>query len=525
MKYSKPILAITAILYTSLFFNTNVYAQKNLTLRSQLSMFASGIWGYVDSLGNEYALVGNGPGLSIVDVTDPDTAKLKFTVPGYGFIWTEVRTWDKYAYVTNEQGNSAAGLVIVDMSNLPDSINYKTWQGNGAISGQLHTCHSLHIDNGYMYLNGCDAGDMIIVDLADPWNPNYVGTYNNYVHDCYVRNDTVWTAEIYSGVFKVLDVTDKTNPIPLATQPTPGNFTHNTWLSDDSKTLFTTDEVGGGWLVSYDVSDISNIQELDRYQTTINSNEEVHNVRVLNDFLVNACFGSQVTIVDAARPDNLIEIGHHATGSSLCWDVYPFLPSGNIIAADNDNGLYVFTPSYVRACYLEGVVRDSITGALLNNVTIEILLASIVDSTGLTGEYKTGVADQGTYNIQFSKPGYITKIVSGVILDNGVLTTLDVKLWDGVSGIDQVFSANPNIEIIIYPNPFNSSTTFEITRIGENKPFTFVLYNIIGEQVKEVSHITGNKFIIRREGLPVGIYIYNINFKKGLIGAGKLVVH
>ncbi|MBN4051349.1 T9SS type A sorting domain-containing protein [bacterium AH-315-M05] len=81
------------------------------------------------------------------------------------------------------------------------------------------------------------------------------------------------------------------------------------------------------------------------------------------------------------------------------------------------------------------------------------------------------------------------------------------------------------ISIHVYPNPFNSTTTFEIRGIYKAQPFTFSLYNIIGERIKEVSDITDNKFIINRENLPGGIYIYKINSKNGLIGAGKLVVN
>ena len=47
----------------------------NLTFGSHLTysggQTCANIWGYVDSLGNEYALVGASNGLSIVNVTNP----------------------------------------------------------------------------------------------------------------------------------------------------------------------------------------------------------------------------------------------------------------------------------------------------------------------------------------------------------------------------------------------------------------------------------------------------------------------
>ncbi|GAI29139.1 unnamed protein product, partial [marine sediment metagenome] len=68
-----------------------------------------------------------------------------------------------------------------------------------------------------------------------------------------------------------------------------------------------------------------------------------------------------------------------------------------------------------------------------------------------------------------------------------------------------------------------STTTFEIQ--GMNEPFIFELYNIVGEQVKSISEITGKKFIISRENLSNGIYIYKIFTKQKQICAGKLIVN
>ena len=49
-------------------------------------------------------------------------------------------------------------------------------------------------------------------------------------------------------------------------------------------------------------------------------------------------------------------------GFNGCWGVYPFLPSGTIVASDIDNGLFVLQPTYVRGCYLEGTITDLNSG-------------------------------------------------------------------------------------------------------------------------------------------------------------------
>ncbi len=104
-------------------------AQKNITLRSQLTFPGkqlANIGGYVDSLGNEYALVGHSVGLSIVNVQDPDNPFIVQEIPGPNSIWREVKVWQKYAYVTTEGGSG--GLTIVDLTNLPSSnLPYQNW--------------------------------------------------------------------------------------------------------------------------------------------------------------------------------------------------------------------------------------------------------------------------------------------------------------------------------------------------------------------------------------------------------------
>ena len=415
------------------------YGQLNITFLSKYS-FPSGVelsnlWGYTDSTGREYALVGTTVGMSIIEVTDPLNPQLLHAVPGPISIWREVRTWQDYAFVTTEGGG---GLIIVDLKDLPLSINYKSWTGTGAIAGQLNDIHSLHINNGFIYLYGSNLanGGAIIADLADPWNPAYVGAYNtNYIHDGIVKNDTLWGSHIKDGYFSVINVADKANPVLVQTQNTPSNYTHNTWLSENSKVLFTTDEVQNSFLAAYDVSDVSDIKELGKIQSNPGSNSIVHNTYILNDFAVTSWYKDGVVVVDGNRPQNLVIVGNYDTsplageGFNGCWGVYPYFPSGNIIASDIEKGLYILKPDYVRACYLEGVVSDSLCGTPLTNVSVEITGTDATAKTGFTGEYKTGLPESGTYDITYSSPGYDSKTVFGVNLTPGNVTVININLF------------------------------------------------------------------------------------------------
>lgn len=417
----------------------NIQFRSNLTYSGSLA----NIGGYRDTTDHEYALVGTDFGLSIVDVTDPDTPVIRFTVPGASSTWREVKTYRKYAYVTTEGGG---GLTVVNLTYLPDSISYHQYTGDGAIAGQLNSIHALHCDTakGFLYLYGSNigGGNSLFFDLSDPWNPAYAGEYvypgggsSSYVHDGYVLNDTMYEAHIYDGFFAVVDVTDKSNPVLLATQTTPTAFTHNTWLSDDHHTLFTTDENSGSYLTAYDISDLSNITELSRFQTTPGSGSIVHNTHILNDYAITSWYKDGVVITDVSRPSNPVEVGRYDTypqgsgdGFSGCWGVYPFLPSGNLVASDINNGLFVLTPTYIRGCYLEGIVTDSVTGFAIPNAAVAIVTTTVTRNTDASGTYRAGTVVAGVYDVTFTKAGYVSKTITAVSLNNGALTTLNVQL-------------------------------------------------------------------------------------------------
>lgn len=417
----------------------------NVQFRAQLQypgQTCANICGYVDSLGNEYALVGASKGMSIVDVTNPSSPVQVMQVPGPDNLWREIKVRGKYAYVTTEGGD---GLQIVNLSSLPDTtgVLYHNWTGD-TVSGLLNTIHALHIDSHYVYLYGSNlfGGGALVADITDPWNPVYAGHYQNvaasYVHDGYVRNDTLYAGHIYNGFFSVVDFTDKANPVEITNQNTPGAFTHNTWLSTNSKILFTTDEVDNSYLTSYDISDLSNITELDRIKTP-GSMSVVHNTHIIHvggsDYAVTSWYKEGFKITDVSRPQNMVHVGSYDTyageggGFEGTWGVYPYLPSGTIVVSNIDEGLFIFTPTYVRACYLEGNVTDSVTGFPINNATIEILTTASLEKSKLTGDYATGIPSPGgTYNVTYSKPGYYPKTLTGVVLSPTVVTTQNVVL-------------------------------------------------------------------------------------------------
>ena len=346
------------IIYSILiFFSIQLFSQQSLNMdlvgNLPYSQGTNDIWGYADG-SSEYALVGTVTGFSVVDVTNPSNPIELFFIEGSSSTWRDIKTWGKYAYVTTEAED---GLLIVDLSDLSGQTYVYTQEF-------FLTSHNIYIDeNGYAYIFGADTGNggAIILDLTiDPMNPTIAGIFDDYyLHDGMVRGDTLWGSAIYAGVFSVIDVSDKSNPSIMSSYPTSCQFTHNAWISDDNNYLFTTDETSGCYIGSYDVSDIYNIQEIDLVQEwtgdgAYGQQEEVipHNTHVFGDYLVTSYYTSGVTIIDASDPFNLIEVAYYDTSPSSggsfdgCWGAYPSLPSGLILATDQQEGLFVLHTPY-----------------------------------------------------------------------------------------------------------------------------------------------------------------------------------
>lgn len=434
MKQFTRVLTLCLSLSVSAVFAQSLNLVGNLPYAQRLS----DIWG-AEVNGTEYALVGVNDGFSVVSLATPSTPTEVQFFPGPSTIWRDIKTWGNYAYVTNE---SSQGLFIVDMSGLPGSAGTMPSKYYDA-GGTFSSAHNIFIDSsGYAYLFGADTGQggALILDLAtDPWNPTVAGMVDEYYfHDGMVQGDTLWASAIYAGIFVKYDISNKSTPLNLGSNATPNNFTHNAWISDDSRTLYTTDEVSNGYIGVYDVSDMNNVTELDRWQSSPGENVIPHNTHFLDDFIITSYYRDGIIVNDVTYPYNVIQTGRYdsspLTGNGFdgSWGAYPYLPSGLILNTDIQGGLDVLSYDGGRACYLEGVVTDASNNNTINGVSIEVLGTTLVEETDLTGFYATGTPNSGTYDVVYGKVGYVNDTVSAT-LANGVLVTQNVALQPDVA--------------------------------------------------------------------------------------------
>jgi choice-of-anchor B domain-containing protein len=515
------------VLLISLFQGCFVFSQ-NIQFRSNLHYtgMLSNIWAYHDAVNNrEYALVGVQTGLSIVDVTNPDLPMEVVFVNGDTSLWQEPKTWGHYAYVTNETGHK--GLMVVNLAGLPNSVTTVFLKGDSLVN--IATSHTCFVDEkGILYLNGSKAfkrGSLFFDLNPDPMNPAYLGKYDElYVHDCFVRGDTLWAAEIYDGSITVVDVADKANPLPMTRFQTPFSFAHNCWLSKDAKTLFTTDERSFATVASYDVSNLENINLLDEYRHSANDSLVPHNTYIRPDsFLISSYYRTGVTIVDAHRPDNLVEVGHYDTspfsddkGFEGCWGVYAFLPSGNLICSDRQEGLFVLTPAYIRACYLEGKVTST-NGQNIAGARVEIMGTNTIKATNLLGLYKSGIGESGLYDIRIIDPSgrCFSKIISGVKLQHDSTTTLNVDLNCAViAGVNTIEDSG---SYSVYPSFLSSNQQLNIRIKDTDKSVLFTLSDLAGKTIKQFELNTLTTSIDLNGSIVPGNYIVQLSHSNGKV--------
>ncbi|MBK9337498.1 MAG: carboxypeptidase regulatory-like domain-containing protein [Lewinellaceae bacterium] len=188
------------------------------------------------------------------------------------------------------------------------------------------------------------------------------------------------------------------------------------------------------------MSDPGDIRELDRFSTNDGNGSIGHNTHILNDWAITSWYTDGLNIVDAHKPDNLVMVGpvrylaDHRPVVRRLLGVYPYLPSGNLIATNipNINGgtgrLFVLTPTYQRAAYLEGRIFDGCTNQPLSGAEINISGGGApAKFTGNNGTFKTGQVQSGMFTVTISKPGYVTQTVD-LTLNTGQVTELNYTL-------------------------------------------------------------------------------------------------
>jgi choice-of-anchor B domain-containing protein len=327
-----------------------------LPLAPSLSLQYSGCWGMALN-GHEYAVIGGALDVLFFDVTNPTQPELIGKFAGQQTtLWREFKSYKNRIYAVSDQ--TEEGLMIFDMSQAPDTI-IRTYYSN-AFFLRSHTI-TLDTVSGRIYLNGSNTQSQGIVVLDISQNPDQptllasVELPGGYIHDSYVRNDTLYASSGFEGYF-VFDF--KTNPQQpkLIAQTSTGGYNHNSWLNTAGTHAYYTEEIPDGKpvrVVDLQKMNIGVIEPvgavLDSFLTGSVRKPIPHNVYIKDNFLFNSQYEDGLLVYDISNPVDPVLVGHYDTHPQNTvyntyygnWGNYPWLPSGNIICSDMQNGLHI----------------------------------------------------------------------------------------------------------------------------------------------------------------------------------------
>ena len=354
------------------------FSCSGMSLRKRVPNDAMGggdgndIWGWVDAqTGNEYALMGLTNGTAFVDVTDPENPVFlgHLATNTVEAAWRDIKVYMDHAYIVAD-GAGAHGMQVFDLTRLRGVASPQNFMPETVYNG-FENAHNVAINEatGYAYAvgtNTCGEG-LHMVDISTPNNPLFAGCHADAeTHDTqcvvYQGPDADYTGlEICFSSNKdhlgIADVTIKSAAVTIFSRNYPDTgLAHQGWLTEDHRFFLLgdeTDEISFNVptrTLIFDVTDLDAPVFVSAYEAATVSID--HNLYILGNRVFQANYTSGVRVLEFGDLANseLTEIAFldtfpdsDAASFDGLWSIYPFLPSGNIIASDLTNGLFILS--------------------------------------------------------------------------------------------------------------------------------------------------------------------------------------
>lgn len=351
------------------------------TLGGDSTVEGSDIWGWTDpNNGKEYALIALSNSTAFVDVTAPDNPLFlgRLNTNAGTNLWRDVKVYNNFAFIVAD-GAGNHGMQVFDLTKLRTVTNPPENFTADAVYTGVGSCHNIIINESeaVAYLVGCSStngGGPIFIDISTPLNPTFLGEYTagGYSHDAQVITyngpDLDYTGkQIYVGSngntdrVVVLDVTDKTNIIPISDFTYPETaYAHQGWFTEDQAYFILGDEVDeldfgfNTKTLVFDYTDLDNPVLSSTYLGPTTAIDHNGYVKGNEYYLANYRAGMRIldiSNIDAATnamtETHFIDTYPDSDSAAFngVWSVYPYFESGNIIISDIDGGLFVVRKS------------------------------------------------------------------------------------------------------------------------------------------------------------------------------------
>lgn len=503
------------------------------------------VWGY-ESGGKEYAILGVVKGTQFIDVSTPSAP----SVCDYEYgadtnsTWRDYKTYQNFCFAVGDVGNSS--LQVFDLSYLPDSV-LKVYDSDTIFS----KAHNVFVDDdsARLYVAGADSqmSGLMVLDISTPSAPTLISSNNlgKYVHDVFVRHDTVYCFMGAGNGFEIWDFSNPLSPSNLASYssyPFAGTgYSHQGWLTEDDNYMIHNDETHDHPIKITDVSNYGSINTPVTLKSNLLAptwtNSIAHNCFVKANTLYISYYWDGVQLYDITDPLTPRKRAYWDTdttnatyfGIAGCWGVYPFLPSGNILASDVNTGLFILSESGTFPVELEDFVAET--------QLEKVYLSWITWSESSTEKFAIERSSDGK---TFEELGDV--LAAGNSNERQEYTYIDPSPATGknyyrlrIVDLDGEFEFSPTVIVdmqedftpnLIYPNPAKkgSDIRVDISFNAEN-PVTVRMFDMLGKAVHSDSYIPTigmNSLTIGTNNLEPGTYILDIagsktKFKKRIV--------
>lgn len=170
---------------------------------------------------------------------------------------------------------------------------------------------------------------------------------------------------------------------------------------------------------------------------------------------------------------------------------------------------------------------DNILFSSYNNVFIPDIpafssdnhIAWQLDDTNQVALSNTGMPSHININVWQQSSGLT---IEGGSLDSSIfiraiITTADT--CDYLTAVENLVAAKSHI---VYPNPFNASTTVKFKSAVND--ISLAIYNIYGQKIRTITNISGDRVTINRENLQNGTYYIVFTEQDKTISTSKIII-
>jgi hypothetical protein len=286
--------------------HTRLIGYCDLQGREALQVVLKGNFAYVGHHRGNYLnpLTGNTEpsGTTIVDVSDPSHPKIIVHIPGYpGAESRAVQVLEKFHdgrdyLLRNQESREFTGFEVWDISDRSRPRRIST-------IGPLQAAHKSWWDRktGFAYLSGTSPGwrgqHLIVYDLKNPHKPRFVSSWglpgqkpgateasSKSLHHPVISGNRAYLSYLFGGDVVILDISDPYSPKEVAhlNFSPPFSGTHTTVPFSRMKVPNFTPGFGDvrDFLVISEEAFASNCQELRRQLYIVDATEETHPIPI-----------------------------------------------------------------------------------------------------------------------------------------------------------------------------------------------------------------------------------------------------